>query len=27
VALNSVELSSLYGGTAKGYTDYPTIDD
>lgn len=27
VTLNSVELSSLYGGTAKGYTDYPTIDD
>jgi len=26
LALNPVELSSLYGGTAKGYTDYPTID-
>lgn len=27
LALNSVELSSLYGGTARGYTDYPAIDE
>lgn len=26
-ALNAVELTSLYGGSAKGYTDYPTIEN
>jgi len=25
--LNTVDPSSLYGGTAKGYTDYPTLDE
>ncbi|MBT0727197.1 alkene reductase [Rosenbergiella australiborealis] len=27
LALNPVDPSSLYGGTAKGYTDYPTINE
>ncbi len=26
-ALNAVDASTLYGGGAKGYTDYPTLDE